>query len=117
MKLNEKEFNELREEISNIFEGELNKYFKFTRSTYDWSSKHNFIIHITVTSSSMKFRELSPDDKLRLMTDMLNKVKNFINSEEKNFTFVGVSSRGNFGFVFTFQPTSERVKSLLRRRG
>lgn len=116
MTFTEEEFNELRDEISNIFSDELGEYFKFKRSTYKWSSEHDFIINLDVTSNWRKFRELKPEKKIRLMSGMLESVKDFINNEEKNFTFISMHSSQGFSFGFVFQPTSERVKKLLTRK-
>lgn len=115
MKFTKEEFNELRDEISNIFSDELGEYFKFTRSTYDWSSKHDFIIHVNV-GPNREYRKLKPEDKIRLLKDMFDSLSKFITDEKKNFTFINLDSKKYASFCFTFQPTSERVKKLLTRK-
>ena len=115
MKFTREEFEELRDEISNIFSDELGEYFHFTRSSYHWSSQHDFIIHINVKANWREFRSLRPEDKIRLLKDMFDSVSSFINDEEKNFTFINVDSKQGLAYCFTFQPTSERVKKLLTR--
>ena len=113
MKFTKEEFNELREEISNIFSDELGEYFHFSRSTYEWSSKHDFIIHVNVKSNWRRHDKLKPEETIRLLKEMFDSVNEFINDEEKNFTFIDMDSKSGFAFTFTFQPTSERVKKLL----
>src|SRR6056297_904115 len=115
MKFTKVEFEELRDEISNIFSNELGEYFHFSRSTYEWSSEHDFIIHMNVKSNWRNFRNLRPEDKIRLLKDMFDSVNEFINDEEKNFTFVNMNSKNGLSYTFTFQPTPERVKKLLNR--
>lgn len=116
MTFTEKEFDELRDEISNIFSNKLGEYFNFKRSTYKWSSEHDFTIIIEVKSNWKKFKELKPEEEIKLIIEMLESVKNFINSEEKNFTFVNMHSGPGISFNFIFQPTSERVKKLLTKQ-
>lgn len=115
MKFTKEEFEDLRNEISAIFSDELGKYFNFTRSTYDWSSKHNFLIQVYVKSNWRRQDKLKPEETIRLLKEMFDSVSNFINDEEKDFSFINVDSKGSFSFSFTFQPTTERVKRLLAR--
>ena len=114
----EKEFNTVREKIVRLFDGELAKYFSVKKSTYKWSSKNMWKIHVEVSKrwnwgDEQIDRDNSPAATLKAVSLLFKTMTDFIEDESNGFYFINVGSRGSFGFTFDFIPKVIAAKKLL----
>lgn len=106
------EFEELRQNIADAFNVDgLDEFYQIKKSSYDWSSRNSFYIVIDCYSN---FKNENPLTKLKAVKDLFDAAVKFIESDERNFTFIRVdSSKSPFNFSFSFQPTAVRARRLL----
>lgn len=111
----EDEFNSLRDEIVSIYSENVLKCFSIRKSTYKWSSKHNFIIRISTYSNFREYDKLSPIEKINILKEIIDSTVNFIENNNRNFCFLQIYNSSNFNYEFTFQPMVLKAKSLLEK--
>jgi len=112
-----KEFEVLRDDILKTFHSIdiIKDNFKIKRSTYNWSSKHNWIINVEAYFINPHSKDKTPIIKINAIKTLLDTAYSFINNDERNFEFVDIyGMTGQFSFTFQFQPKKERIKHLLK---
>lgn len=119
MAFTKKEFEVLRNEISDVFNSipVIKSNYNIKKSSYDWSSKHEWYINIEAYYiTSLNRGKINPREKIEAVKSLLDTAYSFITENERNFEFLGIHSmKSPFAFLFIFQPKKDRVKNMLKR--
>lgn len=115
--MSEKEFNNLRDKIVEIFSNKsFSPYYNIKKSTYKWSSKYNFRINIECTSKSRISYTTTPHERIGMLKDLMDTAMEFVQASKEELHFIGfTNTSGEFNFIFSFQPTALLAKTLLEK--